>query len=121
MLLGVCPVCNTERFVPEYSYPPQTPRCGCTYGNVVVPGTAAQTFDAEVAEAFEVFRMECSEDDIRDVILRMHSFLAMVSSAYAEGDGKGFTSGLISLGALAKVLSETVDEDLDQPEAGGVS
>jgi hypothetical protein len=83
-------------------------------------GTAARTFDFDVAEAVEIFRTECREDDIRDTLLRMHSFLSVVGSSYAEGDGKGFISGLISLSALAKVLSETVDEEEDEPEAGSV-
>ena len=120
VLLGPCAVCNTVKYVPAYSRPPQSPRCGCTYGLTMESGTAARTFDFDVAEAVEIFRTECREDDIRDTLLRMHSFLSVVGSSYAEGDGKGFISGLISLSALAKVLSETADEEEDEPEAGSV-
>lgn len=110
--LGVCPVCNTTKYVPAYSNPPQLPQCGCSE-------TSASRFSADVAEAFAVFRNECQDEDIRDTILRMHNFLAVVGAAHAEGDGKGFVSGLIGLSALAKVLSETVHAEHDESEDGG--
>ena len=120
VMLDTCPACNTVKYVPAFSCPPQSPRCACEVGLTRNTGTAARRFDFDVARAFETLRQDCEKEDVRDTILRMHSFLALVGSAYSEGEGKAFISGLVSLSALARVLSETIEDDADELEAGSV-
>jgi hypothetical protein len=84
-------------------------------------GTGARPFERRAAKAYEAFLKACEEDDVRDTIIRLQGFVAMIGSAYADGDGKAFLSGLVSLAAIAKVLSNTVgeeDDDLDDDDAG---
>ena len=113
-LIGICELCGEPKRVPAYSFPPKAPSCACsTRPNAPQEGTGVLAFDRELRDAYDIFRSECEDDDVRDTIIRMQSFLAMIGTAYNDQDGKTFLSGLISLAALAKVLSTTVDEEDD--------
>ena len=114
--VGLCATCRTMIYVPKFSSPPAAARCACTLVVAEPVQTADQIFDFEVAEAVETFRVELATTSTTEALLRMHAFISMASSAYAEGDGKLFISGLVSAAAIAKLLSETVDETVDEED-----
>ena len=72
------------------------------------------TFDRDVQCALDAFRLDCEHDDLRDTLLRLHSFASMAAAAYSNDDHKSFLAAMISLGALAKLLSEAAEEP-DEP------
>lgn len=111
MTIGTCSRCHAAQTVPVFSSPPARPRCAC---DPCEGSPAAPAFDCEVDKAVDIFREECDAADIRDTLLRMHGHVTLAASSYAEGDGKSFLASLISVAAMAKLLSATVELDLGE-------
>lgn len=115
VVIGLCDVCGQLRRAPSFSYPPADPTCACD--NKPEPPRVVSTFDRDVQCALDAFRVDCEHDDMRDTLLRLHSFAAMAAAAHSNDDAKSFIAALISLSAVAKLLSESVEESNEPDQA----
>lgn len=113
VVLGLCPRCRELLRVPMYSSPPAEPICACRSVATTSGPSGLEAYEKVFLHAVDLLRTTCQGEDVAHTLLRMQAFLGAAGAAYSQGDGKDFVASLASLSALARVLSETVEEDPD--------
>jgi hypothetical protein len=98
----ICLRCNKVRTVPAFSIKPVVPRCACTDGDVMC--TPDGVFQQAVFDAYAVLAVECVEEDLLHMLLRMQHFASSAGAALLEGDTKLFVSCLVSNIAISWLL-----------------
>ncbi|MEY2786148.1 MAG: hypothetical protein RL277_2360 [Planctomycetota bacterium] len=117
VVLGLCSRCNQIRRVPLYSSPPAQPYCGCAPEPLARPARSGlQMYEQSFADTLSALREACADESVPETFLRMQAFLGAAGAAYTQGDGKAFVSALVGISALSRLLSETVDEDVDDAD-----
>jgi hypothetical protein len=98
----ICLRCNKVRTVLAFSIKPVVPRCACTDGDVMC--TPDGVFQQAVFDAYAVLAVECVEEDLLHMLLRMQHFASSAGAALLEGDTKLFVSCLVSNIAISWLL-----------------
>lgn len=111
IVIGLCPRCRELLRVPMYSSPPARPSCACAPQAAPQDASGLKAYEEVFLQSISLLRETCQGEDVPHTFLRMQAFLGAAGAAYSQGDGKAFVAALASLSALARVLSETVEED----------